>query len=279
MILERKAPAKINLGLHVLRKRDDGYHDIETVLLRTAWADLLRMQKAKAFSFTCSDATLPVDENNLCVRAIRRLEEHCETPIAVAMHLEKVLPYGAGLGGGSSDAALALQMASELLDLNVSGALLHTIAAGLGSDIPFFLGASAAVGTGRGEKLTPLMDGGQVYSVPYSLLLVVPPVHVSTKEAYQYVTPSEKDRPGLAELVQSNDLSRWKAELVNDFEDSVFTGYPAIGQIKEQLYTFGAGYAAMSGSGSSVFGVFDEENRAIEAEVYFQKQNMTTWRE
>ena len=238
------------------------------------------MQIADQFSFTCSDPSLPVNEDNLCVRAIRRLEEQCNIKANVAMHLEKVVPYGAGLGGGSSDAAITLQLVTELLALQDAGASLHEIAASLGSDIPFFLGASAALGTGRGERITPLIDPqdkNKVYSLPFSLVLVVPPIHVSTKEAYQFVTPDEQSRPDLAALVQSNDISRWRTELVNDFEHSVFSVHPGIKKIKENLYASGAAYAAMSGSGSSVFGLFEDKAGAMEAGEFFQGKEMVVW--
>ena len=238
------------------------------------------MELAEHFSFTCSDPSLPVDADNLCVRAIRRLEERCNIDANVAVHLEKVIPYGAGLGGGSSDAAITLQLVTELLELEVSNTVLHEIAASLGSDIPFFLGASAALGTGRGDMLTQLMnkqDNDRVYSLPYSLLLIVPSIHVSTKEAYQFVNPYERNRPDLAALVQSNDLSRWRAELVNDFEHSVFAVHPGVKKIKQTLYKSGAAYAAMSGSGSSVFGLFEDKNQAIDVGEAFREKEMRVW--
>ena len=280
MILERKAPAKINLGLHVLRKRADGYHDIETVLLRIGLHDTLRIAPAEAFSFTCSDASLPVNEDNLCVKAVHMLTSRCEVVPAFTLHLEKHVPYGAGLGGGSSDAAHTLLLVNEFLDLGASQDDLHSIASQLGSDVPFFLGGSSALGTGRGEILTPLLhNDGSEYLLPYHLLLAVPPVHVSTQEAYQYVEPNEISRPDLSELVLKESPREWCARLVNDFEASVFKTYPLIEQVKDHLYEAGAIYAAMSGSGSSVFGLFKDEGKCIGAAKMLQREGIKIWTE
>ena len=278
MILESKAPAKINLGLHVLRKRGDGYHDIETVLVRIGLHDTLRIATADTFSFTCSDASLPVDEGNLCVKAVHVLAHHFDVDPQFTLHLEKRVPYGAGLGGGSSDAAHTLLLVNDFLELGASIDLLHTFAAQLGSDVPFFLGAKAALGTGRGEILTPIIatDGGE-YRMPYHLVLAVPPVHVSTKEAYQYVTPSDQNRVHLVDLVVSNKLDAWKTELVNDFEPSVFKTYPLIQDVKNHLYSGGAQYAAMSGSGSSVFGLFSDRAQCERVARTLQSKGVSTW--
>ena len=280
MILERKAPAKINLGLHVLRKRADGYHDIETILLPIGLHDTLRISSADAFSFTCSDASLPINEDNLCVRAVNMLTHQFKATPAFALHLDKHVPYGAGLGGGSSDAAHTLLLVNDFLDLGASHEDLHSIAAQLGSDVPFFLGGSAAVGTGRGEILTPLLhNDGSEYLLPYHLLLAVPPVHVSTKEAYQYVKPDGVGRPDLSDLVLTGNPKEWCVNLVNDFEASVFKTYPSIENVKNHLYNSGALYAAMSGSGSSVFGLFEDEGKCIEAAKMLQSESIKVWTE
>lgn len=263
MILKRRAFAKINLGLYVLRKRPDGYHDLETVFLRIPWADVVTARSAPkgGITLTCSDASLTTDESNLVMKAAVRLAAMGGVAEGVALHLDKQLPYGAGLGGGSSDAAATLRLLVDFWHLDVSDEELHTLALDLGSDVPFFLGAPAAYATGRGEKLTPL----EAYRLPHPLVVVVPPVHVSTAEAYARVRPYAENRPDLRTLVASNDLSRWRAALVNDFEAPIFDAHPSIRAAREALLAAGAGYAAMSGSGAAVFGVFEEEHRAAAA--------------
>ncbi len=267
MILERLAPCKINLGLHVLRRREDGYHDLETVFLRLPWSDHLTARPAARITLTCSDPLLPTDEGNLCVRAARRLAGAYGVASGAALHLEKRVPYGSGLGGGSSDAAATLRLLSALWGLEPDEKALHEIAAGLGSDVPFFLGPPAACAAGRGERLTPLLDaaGKSPYTFPYELVVAAPEVRVSTAEAYRRVRPNAENRPDLCALVASNSLARWRAELVNDFEASVFEAYPAVQSVRDALLDAGAAYAALSGSGSAVFGVFDDPGSATAA--------------
>lgn len=278
MILEKKAPAKLNLGLHVLQKRSDGYHDIETVFLPIAWHDNLKVELQDTWTFTCSDPELPTDDRNLCVRAAQRLRDVSGVTAGAAVHLEKLLPYGAGLGGGSSDAAHTLRLLNTLWNAGVSKATLHTIAAELGSDVAFFLTDQAMYATGRGELLEPLTEATQGYQFPFFLVVVVPPVHVDTAVAYSGVAPNNDNRPDLRDLVLSNDLPRWQAHLVNDFELSVFSRYPVVREIKETLQAAGAGYASMSGSGSAVFGVFEDKSAADRAAQRFDGQNVRIWR-
>lgn len=278
MILKRPASAKINLGLHVLRRRNDGYHDLETVFLRIGWADHLRFEAADTLTLTCSDPALSTNEHNLVMKAACLLAAEAGTMQGAAMHLEKHLPYGAGLGGGSSDAATTLRALSDLWRLDLSHDTLHDLAADLGSDVPFFLGTDAAYATGRGEHLTPLVDeAGATYVLPYALVVVVPPVHVATAEAYGHVRPSEANRPDLREVVLSNDLARWRAELVNDFERPVLAQYPAIRAAKALLLDAGAGYAAMSGSGAAVFGVFEAVTHASAAAEAARQTGHRVW--
>jgi len=277
--LRQFAPAKLNLGLHVLRRRDDGYHDLETVFLRFPWSDELAVSPSDQITMTCSDPALPTDERNLCVRAARALAAALGERRGAVLHLDKHVPYGAGLGGGSSDAAAALQLLAELWDADVSHEQLHAIAASLGSDVPFFLGPSAAFGTGRGEVLTPLLDPdtGDVYQLPFSLVVVVPPVEVSTAMAYRLVRPSDADRPDLRAVVLSNDLERWRVELVNDFEAPIFEAFPAIRSAKALLLEAGAGYASLSGSGAAVFGVFEDATQATAAAEAARVTGLQVW--
>lgn len=270
----RRAPAKVNLGLHVLRRRADGYHDVETVLVPLGWHDGLTAEAGGPFRFSCSDASLPADGRNLCVRAAHLLAEHAGTAPSGTLHLEKRLPHGAGLGGGSSDAAHTLRLLAEVWRAEVREEDLHAMASALGSDVPFFLHEGPMLATGRGEVLAPL---GEAYRFPFALAVVVPPVHVPTAEAYALVTPSSAGRPDLRELVASNDLARWRRELVNDFEAPVLARHPEARKAKEMLEAAGAGYAALSGSGAAVFGVFEHAGAAQQAAEAAMAEGWQAW--
>lgn len=272
--LVRFAPAKINLGLHVLRRRADGFHAIETVLLPIVWHDVLRVAPAEAFRFTCSDPALPTDERNLCVRAAKALAVWAGDEPYGALHLEKRVPHGAGLGGGSSDAAHTLRILAEHWSLAASPTELHELAAALGSDVPFFLHDGPMLATGRGEVLEPLD-----YVLPYDLVVVMPPVTVGTPEAYGLVQPDARDRPDLATVVSSNDLERWRHELVNDFEVPTLARYSEIRHAKQLLLDAGAGYAALSGSGAAVFGVFEGAEKARSAALEAADAGLQVWQE
>lgn len=287
MILDRKAPAKVNLGLHVLRKRADGYHDIETVFLAVPWYDQLRASPAEAFTFTCSDPELPVDARNLCVKAAHLLGRYAaggqSTELSlpgVALHLEKYIPYGAGLGGGSSDAAHTLRLLNAGWALGLEKPALHGIAAALGSDVPFFLEDQPMYAEGRGEILSPLRAAstGEPYVFPFEIVIAVPEVHVATAAAYRGIVPDALSRPDLKALVLSNDLAAWREHLVNDFERTVFRAHPVLGAIKQQFLAAGAGYAAMSGSGSAVFGVFEQPGPARAAAREIEDRKLRVWK-
>ncbi len=279
MILDFVAPAKINLGLHVLRRRSDGYHDIETVFIRIPWADHLRVKPSSDLRLTCTDPSLPVDDRNLVMKAAGLLRSRFGVSSGAAIHLEKRVPFGAGLGGGSSDAAAALRALSSLWNLPVAPADLHEMALALGSDVPFFLNGPAAYATGRGERLAPLTDPatGAGYTLPYPLVILAPFVSVSTREAYRMVAPVETDRPDLADLVRSNDLGRWRRHLVNDFERPVLEAFPPIRAARAMLLDAGAAYVSLSGSGSAVFGVFEQEPAAEAAAEAARMSGNRVW--
>lgn len=274
-LLQHQAPAKINLGLHVLRRRPDGFHDVETVLLPIAWEDTLHVESATTFRFTCSDASLPTDERNLCVRAALQLSKRAGVEPSGWLHLEKQVPHGAGLGGGSSDAAHTLRLLTQVWGLSLEAGTLHTIAADLGSDVPFFLHNEPMLATGRGERLEPLAE--DPYHLPYALAVVMPPVQISTAAAYALVQPHDRGRPNLRDVVTSNDLARWRRELVNDFEAPVLKRYPQIHRARQRLVEAGAGYAALSGSGAAVYGVFERGEDARRAAEEARRQGMTAW--
>ena len=271
-------PSKINLGLHVLRKRADGYHDLETVFLPIGWSDQITIEAAPDFSMTCSHPDLPVDEGNLCLKAARLLAQHTGYTGGVRIHLEKNLPVGAGLGGGSANAARILVELTRLWNVQPAPEDLQNMAAQLGSDVAFFLHQTPAFAEGRGEVLHPLMDqNGQPYRFPFSLCVVMPPLHVSTAAAYRAIRPHDVNRPDLRALVASNNLAAWRAALVNDFEAPIFDQFPLIATVKTALYDAGAAYAAMSGSGAAVFGVFAHPNDAAQAALQFRQNNWPVW--
>ena len=241
---------KINLGLHVISKRDDGYHTIETCFYPVPWTDMLEIIPAKEFSFTSSGAIIPgKEEDNLCIRAYHLLKTQFNLD-PVKIHLHKVIPTGAGLGGGSSDAAFALRLLNSVFDLKLNVQQLRGYASQLGSDCSFFIEDKPMLGSGRGEQLVDLsLSLKGLY-----LVIVKPDIHVSTTEAYAGVEPQVPHQT-LAEVL-SQPVMEWKHLLFNDFEKSVFAKYPAVEAIKNELYDQGAIYASMSGSGSAVFGIF-----------------------
>lgn len=244
---------KINLGLHIVRKRADGYHDLETCFYPVPWQDILEIIPAETLSFTSTGTVIPgAAETNLCLRAYHLLKTDFNLP-PVSMHLHKVLPMGAGLGGGSSDGAHTLRMLNTIFSLGLSADALAAYAARLGSDCAFFLHAAPRLGTGRGEILEPIA----VSLKDKYLLIVKPDVHVSTAEAYAGVVPAVPAH-NLKEILERHPPEAWKELVYNDFEASVFRKYPAIGAVKDALYKQGALYASMSGSGASVFGIFNK---------------------
>lgn len=245
----------------MLRRREDGYHDLETVFARIGWADRLTATPDDAFRFTCSDPELPVDDSNLCVRAAQALAAHAGVPLRGHLHLDKRVPYGAGLGGGSSDAAATLRLLADLWNVTVTPKALHTLAQTLGSDVPFFLGPPLALGTGSGTTLTPL-DA----RLPFTVVVAVPDgLHVSTAEAYQLVEPRSVGRPALPALVQGADLAAWRQALANDFEVPILARHPELKALRQALVDLGAGYAALSGTGAALFGVFGDAYAAARA--------------
>lgn len=250
--------AKINLGLDVVSKRPDGYHNLETVFYPIPLEDVLEITTVKDanapdFTFKMHNAVFDGDNNdNLVVKAYKTLAADHKLP-KVEMALYKNIPTGAGLGGGSADAAFALKMLNEIAGLALSDDRLEEYAAQIGADCAFFIRNTPAYATGIGNILTPTtcnISG-------YTLVLVKPEIHISTKQAYSLVRPAAPETP-LTEIAKL-PVEQWKGLMKNDFEKSVFAAHPSMERIKEQLYEIGAVYASMSGSGSSFFGVFKEE--------------------
>jgi len=250
-------PAKINLGLSIVEKRNDGYHELETCMLPIPFYDILEILPSENFSFLQSGLEIPGTQGeNLCEKAFRLMKEKQGVP-NVTIHLRKQIPMGAGLGGGSSDAASVLKGMNELFQLRLSDDVLENLAADLGSDCPFFIKNEAQIARGRGEKLSPM----NLTLKGYYLVLLNPGIHVGTKEAYAGVTPCFKEKS--LEILLENPISVWQDLIVNDFEASIFKNHPKIAELKNELLKNGAIYASMSGSGSSIFGLFKQEIELI----------------
>lgn len=253
--------AKINIGLRVLEKRPDGFHNLETVFYPVNAVDVLEVIEApetKMFQYGIEYPGAP--EENLCMRAYRLLEkEFCLPPVEIQLY--KQVPVGAGLGGGSSDAAFTLKALNTLFRLQLPDAVLADYAASLGSDCAFFIYDIPMSGSGRGEVLNPV---GVDFLRDYEIRLVYPPVFVSTADAYRGIVPRNvrRERGEILEDTPLVDLLRlpveqWKGRVENDFETTVFAKYPQLESYKQQLYDQGALYASMSGSGSAMFGIFE----------------------
>lgn len=248
--------AKINIGLNVVERREDGYHNIETVFYPIGLSDVLEIVPSETcsdYSFSSSGIELGGDpEDNLILKAYHLIRsEYQFAPIDISF--VKQIPFGAGLGGGSSDAAFMLKVLNELFELKVTNYKLEKYAAALGADCPVFIRNKPVFATGIGNVFTPI----KLSLRGYFLLLVKPDIHVSTPEAYSLVIPTIPEL-SLVELIQ-RPIIEWKDTIKNDFEKSVFSQYPAIEMIKNTMYQLGAVYASMSGSGSSVYGIFETE--------------------
>jgi len=259
-------PAKINLGLRVLHKREDGYHEIETCMIPIPFFDVLELLKSPDFTFRQTGLSIEGNTgSNLCVRAYELLKSKCGIP-PVYMHLRKELPMGAGLGGGSSDAAYVLRGLNDLFELGLSLVELESLASVLGSDCPFFIRNEAQLARGRGELLSRLA----IDLKGYYLKLVNPGIHVGTKEAYAGVVFNTQ-KEALSDVL-SAPIEDWKEKLTNDFEVSVFRSHPVLQEIKRNLYAEGAVYAAMSGSGSTMFGIYAfQPKESFGASNYLEK--------
>lgn len=245
-------PCKINLGLNIVSRRTDGFHNIDTCFYPVPWTDVLELIPSSDFSFSMTGLpVVGVSSENLCVKAYRLMAEEFNLP-PVKMHLHKVIPMGAGLGGGSSDAAYVIIALNEIFNLKMPKEEMATRASKLGSDCAFFIYSQPMIGTEKGEKLSPV----SVDLKGRWLVIVKPPIHVSTAEAYAGVTPG-RAQSSISETITKVPVVEWKNVLINDFEKTVFIRHPEIRQIKDQLYQLGAVYASMSGSGSAVYGIFD----------------------
>ena len=242
--------AKINLGLRIVAKRPDGYHDLLSCFYPVGWTDALEILPSSTMDFTATGLPIPGD-GNLCLRAYRLLQGDWNLP-PVRMHLHKVIPIGAGLGGGSADGAFALKALNQLFSLGLTPAQLEAYARQLGSDCAFFIRNQPVYCTGRGDQFEEIM----VNLAGRFVVLVNPGIHVSTAEAYAGVRP-RLPATDLKKVLQA-PLDAWRETVQNDFEAQLAVKYPIIAQVKETLYHSGAVYASMTGSGSPVYGIFEQ---------------------
>lgn len=295
---------KINLGLHILNKREDGYHNLETVFYPVKWRDALEVvrwddgrrttddsktlseredsetlsglpsgaiakvgvegsagviERSRDNDVTFSNTGLPIpgdEANNLCIKAYHLLKKDFPALPPVQMHLHKAIPMGAGLGGGSSDAAFALNLLNDQFQLKLSTQQLIDYALQLGSDCPFFIINKPCYATGRGE----ILETVELDLSAYHVAIVNPGIHVNTGWAFQQVQ-LRSDHEAWADLrtIIQQPIETWKDQLINEFEEPVSKAHPEIATIKQQLYDAGAVYASMTGSGSTVFGVFEKQ--------------------
>jgi 4-diphosphocytidyl-2-C-methyl-D-erythritol kinase len=271
---------KINLGLNIIRKRNDGYHDLETVFYPLMLYDALEVvQLSSAQQGNTGDHSLaqlstsgePIDvaaAENLCVKAYSQLKNKFAQIPPVRMHLHKSIPQGSGLGAGSANGAFTLRLLNDTFQLGLTIEQLLDQALQLGSDCPFFIINKPCFATGRGEFLEPVT----VDLSAYKIVLVVPPIHVKTAEAFSTVEPAQPSEP-IKEIIQQ-PVETWTQKLKNDFERSVFNKHPNIGNVKDELYRAGAIYSSLSGSGSAVYGIFrrDDSPKLSFGPKYFLKE-------
>ncbi|MBS1584830.1 MAG: 4-(cytidine 5'-diphospho)-2-C-methyl-D-erythritol kinase [Bacteroidetes bacterium] len=249
---------KINLGLYVTERRDDGYHNIETVFYPLPWEDVLEIVPSDKTELHLHGKSITGDsKSNLVLKAFALLKEQFGDAIPnLDIHLLKNIPMGAGLGGGSSDGAFMLKLLNDYCNLDLDDKTLAALALRLGSDCPFFIHNTPQFAEGRGEQMTPIpldLSG-------YSIQVICPRIHVATATAFKSINP----RPAQFDLrkLDAVPVTQWKQHIHNDFEKPVFRDYPQIASIKDYLYAEGALFASMSGSGSSVFGIFEKGKKA-----------------
>ena len=248
--MQIKAFAKINWSLRILGKRADGFHDLETLFQTISLCDTITLMESDAWAITCDDRKVPCDETNLVMRAAKSMGAR---PLYIA--LQKRIPVGGGLGGGSADAAATLIAVDKMFSMNTPTRRMHELALALGSDVPFFLVGGTAYATGRGEQLVALPD-----APPIPLLVIVPDERVATAEAFSlirnYSRPLGVDRYS---AMLKRDLLAHSSELTNDFEETIFAKIPKLREWRDRLVRLGAAWAHMTGSGSTIVGAFRSE--------------------
>ena len=263
--------AKVNIGLKILERRPDGYHNIHTIFQELDFHDKIILSlQADGCSLTVDKSGIPDDETNSCAIAYKIIKSHFPNVGGIKIQIEKLIPPGSGLGGGSSNAATVLKGLNKLYHLALDNKILETISTEIGADVPFFISGKTQVGDGVGNELEP------IELVTGTYLLIIPNIFINTKWAYgkikNHLNCSDQ-RPNFASFLKEGNLS-FKF-IQNDFEKIVIPAYPEIGSIKDKLSERGAKFTSLSGSGSTVFGIFDEEADAQSAQSYFQSRYQT----
>jgi len=270
--MECPSTSKVNIGLKVLNQRDDGYHNIYTVFQELDFGDTIQIEKIDDGCTIKSNVDwIPIDESNICHKAYSALKTKFPDLGGISIHIQKNVPIGSGLGGGSANGATTLKGLNDLYDLNLSDGELEKIGATIGADVPFFIRGGTQLGEGIGDKLTLLPS-----HIQGTYLLVIPDVSISTPWAYSELINklnSEELMPNFVGFF-SGDYASLKI-FENDFERIVIPAYPEIGAIKRKLLELGARFASLSGSGSTVYGIFDEDASAKEAELFFRPTHQT----
>ena len=267
-----KSHAKVNIGLRVLDQREDGYHNIHTIFQELDFHDTVSISKTDDdYELSSNDVNFPKDSSNTCSKAYVAVNVHYPDITGIKIHVKKEIPQGSGLGGGSSNGATTLKGMNELYGLGLSNDELIELSLQVGADVPFFIHGGTQLGEGIGEQLTQLD-----IEFPQSILVIIPDIHISTKWAYSRLRKkleTEGKSPNFAGLIERSEIPFQFFE--NDFERIVFSTYPEIGLIKDQLLANKARFASLSGSGSAVFGLFDDDADARSAELLFSASNKT----
>jgi 4-diphosphocytidyl-2-C-methyl-D-erythritol kinase len=262
---------KINLGLHITHKRADGFHDLQTIFYPLKLQDALEIiehsDKSVPHSITVTGIPIDVTGDNICVKAYQLLKKDFDLP-PIQIHLHKAIPIGAGLGGGSADGAFTLLLLNKKFDLQLSEETLIDYALQLGSDCPFFIKNKPCYATSRGEELVEI----NVDLSMYKILLVNPKIHINTGWAFSQINP-KPERISHEETIKQ-PVSSWKDQLTNDFEEAIFLNHPSIAAIKNDLYKIGAAYSSMTGTGSTVFALFEKQ---LEPDLNFPNHYFVRW--
>lgn len=257
-------PSKINIGLNIISKRDDGFHNLETIFYPIKLHDTLLLQEADNFKFVSDNKQLNNDKTNTISKAKELLENLTGLKLSVRVTLSKDIPIGSGMGGGSSDGAAALKAFNEFFSLGLTNATLEKVALKVGADVPFFIDPKPRFASATGEIFNDI----QVDLSDLTLLIVNPGIHISTAWAFSKIKPCVPSFSiGNIRELNKNTLLKYKAYIKNDFEEIVFNNYPEISSIKESMYNYGALFSLMTGTGSTVFAFFDSNEDAIKAEM------------
>jgi len=265
------SPAKINIGLNIIRKRNDGFHNLETIFYPLLLSDVLTFNKANKTILTSNSEEINHLHSDLVTDAITLLQEHTKKEFKVEINLKKNIPVGGGLGGGSSNAAVTLKAINQLYDLNLEYKTISDLALKLGSDVPYFLDPEPYFASSRGEVLSKIN-----LLLSYPILIVNPGIHISTKWAFENLIIKKQDKR-LSDIVFKKNVSLddIKSLATNDFEEIVFLEYPEIKSIKDKLNNLDADFSLMTGSGSTVFGIFTNLQKARRAKAEFEEDYFT----